>query len=113
MRSISMLLVALFLPACATTRVPSLNMLEKRSDYDNTGQIEDALSSVDTPLLVPQRTKPTVTDIWIHPHEMPTGDYFRGGWIRTVIAKARWEVEKTPLIIKSKSKRKKRERSRK
>lgn len=109
-----MLLVALFLSACATTRAPSLNMLEKRSDYDNTGQIEDALSSVDAPLLVPQRTKPTVTDIWIHPHEMPTGDYFRGGWIRTVIAGARWEVEKkkAPLIIKSKSKRKKRGRSR-
>ena len=57
-------------------------------------------------LLVPQRTNPTVTDIWIHPHEMPTGDYFRGGWIRTVISNARWEVEKkkSPLVIKKKSK---------
>ena len=93
MKSILMLLVALFLSACATSRAPSLNMLERRSDYNGVGQIEDALSSVDTPLLVPQRTKPTITDIWIHPHEMPTGDYFRGGWIRTVISGARWQME--------------------
>lgn len=107
MKSIFLLSVALLLSSCATTRAPSLNLLEKRSDYDNMGQIENELSSVDAPLLVPQRTNPTVTDIWIHPHEMPTGDYFRGGWIRTVISSARWEVEKkkSPLVIKKKSKR--------
>ncbi|MBT4761936.1 MAG: hypothetical protein HOO06_09590 [Bdellovibrionaceae bacterium] len=112
MRSILILLVAILLSACSTTRAPSLNMLEKRSDYSGVGQIEDALSSVNSPLLVPQRTKPIVTDIWVHPHEMPTGDYFRGGWIRTVISKARWEVEKkrSPLIIRKKKSVKKRKR---
>jgi hypothetical protein len=106
LKIIFLLSVALLLSSCATTRAPSLNLLEKRSDYDNMGQIENELSSVDAPLLVPQRTNPTVTDIWIHPHEMPTGDYFRGGWIRTVISNARWEVEKkkSPLVIKKKSK---------
>ena len=88
------------LSACATNRAPSLNMLEKRADYQGLGKLQEALSNVDAPLLVPKRTKPTVTDIWIHPHEMPTGDYFRGAWIRTVISKAQWEVEtKTGISI--------------
>lgn len=82
-----------FLSACATNRAPSLNMLEKRADYQELENLQEALSNADSPLLVPKRTKPTVTDIWIHPHEMPTGDYFRGAWIRTVISKAQWEVE--------------------
>ena len=81
------------LSACATNRAPSLNMLEKRADYQELENLQEALSNADSPLLVPKRTKPTVTDIWIHPHEMPTGDYFRGAWIRTVISKAQWEVE--------------------
>ena len=89
------------LSACATNRAPSLNMLEKRADYQGLGKLQEALSNVDSPLLVPKRTKPTVTDIWIHPHEMPTGDYFRGAWIRTVISKAQWKVEsKTGISIK-------------
>jgi hypothetical protein len=89
------------LSACATNRAPSLNMLEKRADYQGLGKLQEALSNVDAPLLVPKRTKPTVTDIWIHPHEMPTGDYFRGAWIRTVTSKAQWEVEsKKDISIK-------------
>lgn len=73
-------------------------MLEKRADFEGLGKLNKALSAVDSPLLVPKRTKPTVTDIWLHPHEMPTGDYFRGAWIRTVISKAQWEVESKSRI---------------
>lgn len=97
------------LNACAMTRAPSLNLLEKRSDYDNVHQIKEALDQVDHPLLVPVRTKPVVADIWVHPHELPNGDYFRGGWVRTVVSRSHWQVEeeKRPLIIKEKVKTKK------
>ena len=100
----------LFLNACAINRAPSLNMLEKRSDYENVYQIKEALDQVDHPLLVPIRTKPVIADIWVHPHELPNGDYFRGGWVRTVVTRSHWKVddEMKPLVIKEKPKKKKR-----
>lgn len=95
--------VGLFFTSCATTRSPSLNLLEKASDYENMHQIREALDQVDHPLLIPVRTKPVIADIWVHPHELPSGDYFRGGWIRTVVSRSHWEVEEQnkTLIIKT------------
>ena len=90
----------LLLPGCATNRVPSLNMLEYRADYSGVRRIKDHLSSLDDPSFLPQRTPAKVADIWIHPHEMPTGDYFRGGWIRTLISHSKWTVGGPPSLIK-------------
>lgn len=96
----------LLLESCSITRAPSLNLLEKRSDFDGVQEIEAALEAVDNPLLVPVRTEPLVADIWVHPHELANGDYFRGAWIRTVIARSSWQVEKhEPLIVKEKLKK--------
>ena len=92
----------LFMNACASmNRAPSLNMLEKRADYNDQNEIKEALGEVDNPLLVPVRTSPTIADIWVHPHELPNGDYFRGGWIRTVVTRSHWQVEEDhkPLVI--------------
>lgn len=88
--------------SCAMTRAPSLKLLEKRSDFDGIYQIEEALSAVDNPLLVPVRTEPIVADIWIHPHELSNGDYFRGAWIRTIVKNPGWRVDeqKGELLIK-------------
>ena len=98
-------LLLLFFNACASMdRAPSLNMLEKRADYTHQNEIKEALGEVDNPLLVPVRTNPTVADIWVHPHELPNGDYFRGGWIRTVVTRSHWQVEEEhqPLVIEPK-----------
>ncbi len=94
--------------ACSTVRAPSLNMLKKRADYRDINHIESSLNSIENPLLVPSRTHPMVADIWVHPHEMPTGDYFRGGWIRTIVTRSRWFVDKKSqsLLIKKKPKKK-------
>ena len=102
MRYISLLLIIGTLGACAMTRAPSLNMLENRADYGNISEIKEALDEVDHPLLVPIRTKPIIADIWVHPHELANGDYFRGGWIRTVVTRSHWQVEEKlkPLVIK-------------
>lgn len=104
MRTIRVMGLALpiLLNACAINRAPSLNLLEKRSDYENVHQVKEALEKVDQPLLVPVRTKPVIADIWVHPHELPNGDYFRGGWVRTVVTRSHWQVEDQhqPLIIK-------------
>lgn len=107
MRHILLLLLMLgHMGGCAMTRAPSLNMLEKSADYENLGEIKEALDEVDHPLLVPIRTKPVVADIWVHPHELANGDYFRGGWIRTVVTRSHWQIEEKiePLVIKPKKK---------
>lgn len=101
------LLISLFVSACGTMRAPSLNMLDRRSDYTGENRASETLDDLDRPLLVPDRTKPQITDIWIHPHEMPTGDYFRGGWIRTIVTDSQWEMERAnkPLVANPKKKR--------
>ena len=93
MKTIYLFYFSIFFSSCAVHRTPSLNMLEKRSDYEGSRQIKKELSSLQGPLLVPQRTESKITDIWIHPHEMPTGDYFRGGWIRTIISHSQWSIK--------------------
>ena len=90
------------LSGCTINRAPSLNLLEKRSDFKGEYEVEEALGAVDNPLLVPVRTEPQIADIWVHPHELPNGDYFRGAWIRTVVARSSWSMEgkNQPLIIR-------------
>jgi hypothetical protein len=94
------LLIAL--NACAINRAPSLNLLERRADFDGMHGIEASLNAVDNPLLVPVRTEPVVADIWVHPHELPNGDYFRGAWVRTVVTRSSWKMDEkvNPLVIR-------------
>jgi hypothetical protein len=97
------ILSLLILSSCALNRAPGMKMLEKVADYQSLHRLENDLGSASGPLLLPKRTNALVTDIWIHPHEMPTGDYFRGGWIRTIISRASWKLEKSrPLMVKKK-----------
>ena len=104
MKLFSIVLALMVLNACAINRAPSDNLLDKRSDYDGVYQVKEALEKVDHPLLVPVRTTPVIADIWVHPHELPNGDYFRGGWVRTVVTGARWQVDDPikPLVISPK-----------
>lgn len=84
---------SLLVSGCAINRAPSLNMLEQTADYDASKQTSESLGELKGPLLTPYRTEPQMTDILIHPHEMPTGDYFLGGWIRVVVAHPKWELD--------------------
>ena len=96
------LFALLNLNGCAINRAPSLNLLEKRADFKGVHEIEEALGAVDNPLLVPVRTEPQVADIWVHPHELANGDYFRGAWIRTIVSRSSWSMEekRQPFLIK-------------
>lgn len=90
---------ALFLTACSTTRAPSVNFLEIRSDYSGTSNLKDVNDT--SSLFVPNRTKPKQVDIYIHPHETVHGDYFRGGYIRSIIQGGQWELtEVQPPVTK-------------
>ncbi len=80
----------LFLNACSTTRAPSINFLEIRSDYDGKSKLKDVNET--SALFVPNRTKPQEVDIYVHPHETVHGDYFRGGYVRSIVKGGQWEL---------------------
>lgn len=83
----------LFLNACSTTRAPSINFLELRSDYDGKSKLKDVNET--SALFVPNRTKPQEVDIYVHPHETVHGDYFRGGYVRSIVKGGQWELTET------------------
>jgi len=86
------------LAGCSTMRVPSLNMLTERAEYEGDRRLESTLKEALDPQDVPKRTGPRLADIWIHPHEMATGDYFRGGWVRTIVSDSQWKVGDPPSL---------------
>lgn len=85
-----MLSSILFLNACSTTRAPSINFLEIRSDYNGKSKLKDVNET--SSLFVPNRTKPQEVDIYVHPHETVHGDYFRGGYVRSIVKGGQWEL---------------------
>lgn len=93
MRFTFMTIFTLFLASCSTMRAPSINMLERRADYNGEVELKTMLDD-GSPLFVPQKTKPQEVDIYIHPHETIHGDYFRGGFIRSVVEGSQWELTK-------------------
>ena len=94
-----MLSSILFLSACSTTRAPSINFLQIRSDYDGKSKLIDVNET--SALFVPNRTKPQEVDIYVHPHETVHGDYFRGGYVRSIVKGGQWELTEsttTPAV---------------
>lgn len=100
MKIFVLLFSLILLQSCAMTRATSDNLLEKRADFEGVHQIKDAFEAVDNPLLVPVRTEPMIADIWVHPHELPSGDYFRGAWIRTIVTRSSWTMEESKTNFK-------------
>lgn len=72
-----------FLTACQSSQPPSLNMLNKRSDYDGDYLSEELNRDTHHFILRSSASKSKFSDIRVHPRELPTGDLFLGGWIRT------------------------------
>jgi len=79
----------LIISSCSTTRAPSVNFLEIRSDYNGKSQVKELDNNS---LFVPNRTQPKQVDIYIHPHETVHSDYFRGGYIRSIVQGGQWEL---------------------
>lgn len=99
-------LIAIIQVGCAITRAESQMMLEKRADIDGSHAAINQMSNIDTGLLEPVRTKPQIADIWVHPHELPNGDYFRGAWIRTIVRKSSWGYKANQSLLMKETKKK-------
>jgi hypothetical protein len=61
----------------------SQRVLEKRSGYESNSPKGVTIS----------RSKAKVKKAWLHPHEMPTGDYFGGAWIYLLVGPTSWTFE--------------------
>ena len=87
---IQMCLISLLLSSCAS-RAPSLRMLHKRSNYETDSKefvyVDDELS----------RDKAREVKIYIYPNEMPSGDYFQGGYLRAVVEKGKWTYKRKKI----------------
>ncbi len=93
MKALVILGLGLAISSCSTTRAPSINMLEKRANYNAQINEEKIFGSKDS-LFVPNKTVAKKVDIYIHPHETPQGDYFRGGFLRSIVETSKWEMKK-------------------
>lgn len=90
---ISLVLVT-SLVSCAH-RAPSLRMLDMRSNYAEM-ELKDG-AKIDGPTNVDgsglTRKLPKTQVAYIHPTEMPTHDYFLGGWVKLLIEEYTWGYE--------------------
>ena len=99
MRLPLVVMAVVLLSSCSSgiRRAPGINILEQRADYKGDRDVETAVRAIGeggSSLFVPQKTKPRVVDIYIHPHETAHGDYFRGGFIRSIVQGSQWELTK-------------------
>ena len=77
-------------------RAPSIRMLDSRADYGGAPDDEEVAlyqrgrHAQDTVL---RRAAPRVTKVYIFPHELPTRDYFWGGYVSLLIAQDQWVLD--------------------
>lgn len=82
-----------FLCSCASHNKPQISFLEKRADYEDKERQKAQIKDLKASFISLKRTEPHLADIWIHPHELPSGDFFQGGWVKTLLSHSAWEVE--------------------
>ena len=82
-------LTRFLLVGCSTVSFDKL--LDSNADYDGSHRINAQLDSSRGALYGPRRVEAKLTDVYMHPHEMSGGDYFLGGWIRTLVSHAYWD----------------------
>ena len=84
---------SMFLTSCAMNRAKSSRMLEKRASYDKDQSKNAEINGGVVPIQTPAKR----TKVYIYPHELPSGDYFLGGYIFA-------EIEKEKITLKRRKK---------
>lgn len=104
-RTSLVLLSSLGLVGCGSlNRAESQRMLDTRAGY---GELTNSLSFKEGGVEgfrnhpTPTRSRAKVAAIYAHPHEMPSRDYFWGGWISVVVEQDQWVMSKPELIPKA------------
>lgn len=79
-------------------RAPYVRMLDTRAGYSDAPDDEEVAlyqrgrHAQDSVL---QRAAPRVAKVYIFPHELPTRDYFWGGYVSLLIAQDQWVLDPT------------------
>jgi hypothetical protein len=88
-------------------RAESSRLLEERAGYGGPakndisfqeGGVEGFRNSP-----VPTRSRARIAAVYAHPHEMPSRDYFWGGWISVVVEQDQWVMSDPKLVPKAKA----------
>lgn len=98
-------------------RAPSLRMLDARAGYS--ADLDDAEVALyqrarQHPDSLVQRAAPRIAKVYLYPHELPTRDYFWGGYVSLVVTPDQWIFDKpeddseTPPAIREVPKKQKR-----
>ena len=104
--TLNIFLVLLISGLTACQSMSHQNMLNFTADYNGDHHAERTIGQLSGNILGPKRVEAKITNIFVYPHEMDNGDYFMGGWVKTVISKPYWDnTRKT--FKKKKKKRKK------
>ena len=102
-------LISLFLLtliACQN-RAPSLRMLDTRAGYNAASEDEEVAlyqrGRQGTESLG-RKSAPRIARIYIYPHELPTKDYFWGGFVSLVVSPDEWilenpEAQQAPFMV--------------
>lgn len=96
---ISLAFLSNVLLGCASSQTKSL--LEERAGYGVTPPAVN-LSGSGGVKYVPTRVPETVIVPWLHAKELPSKDYFWGGWLSVVVAPETWEMK--PVEVPKSSK---------
>lgn len=102
MRPSSLILPASLISLClfsfigCQNRAPSLRMLDARSGY-SAGQDEEEVALYQrghqNSQSLARKSAPRVARVYIYPHELPTKDYFWGGYVSLVVSPDEWIFE--------------------
>jgi hypothetical protein len=104
--SLALAISALVTGCGSLNRAESSRMLDARSGYGGEGAAA-SLSFKEGGVEgfrnhpTPTRSRAKVAAIYAHPHEMPSRDYFWGGWISVVVEQDQWVMSKPELVPKA------------
>ncbi len=87
-RTICLIIFSSSLVSCASQ--PGLKILEERSDYLNDLKVLD-LNGTEASL---PRRKGELALAWRHETQLPSGDYFWGGWVSIAVGRHSLVIEK-------------------
>lgn len=99
---ISLVFLISILVGCMSTS--HQNLLDETADYDGAIHAQQSLDAVNGAVFAPKRVEAKLTSAYIHPHEMSNGDFFLGGWVKTVVSHPYWDQSQPTFLKQGKPK---------
>lgn len=84
------------LASCASSEK---NLMEERAAYDirTPPMLLPSEKNGKAVAYIPVRVPKRVVLAWLHGHELPSKDYFQGGWLSVLVSNETWEMKPVEL----------------